>query len=106
MGHGARLTDARAACADVSSNACEPFLAEAVAVTDVFHWQAKVVPGQAGFAVVFQSGQQERCTEKWFGSLNGQALLHATLGLQDDKDAQNIYWTEALMKTVRSTCHL
>ncbi len=40
LGHLARLSDAQNACRDIDSKACEPFLAEAVAIADLLHEQS------------------------------------------------------------------
>ena len=67
-GHLATLFDAQAACTDIDSSKCEPFVAEAVAVADVFNEIAKP---EGGFAIVFHTMIQENCSNSWLQSING-----------------------------------
>jgi hypothetical protein len=64
-GHHTRLSDAQNACTNMDSLECEPFFAEAVGVSDVFHEIANPVDGgRKNFTVVFENMSQENCSEK------------------------------------------
>jgi hypothetical protein len=100
------LFDAQVACTDMLSPECEPFLAEAVAVADVFAAIARPSGASGNFTVVFRSMTQENCSENWLRSMNGQSLMHATLSLPEDGEAaKNIYFTNALIRASRQLCH-
>jgi hypothetical protein len=83
---------------------CQPFLAEAVAVADVFGEIAKL-EGE-GVTVAFENMRQDNCSKNWFQSLNGESLLHSTLGLPVSNDrAKNLNFTKALVIASRERCH-
>jgi hypothetical protein len=105
-GHLTTLFDAQVACTDMLSPECEPFLAEAVAVADVFQAIALGHVESGNFTVVFRNMNQENCSQNWLRSMNGQGLMHVTLALPiDSDDAKNIYFTDALMRASRQLCH-
>lgn len=105
-GHLATLFDAQIACTDSSSRACEPFLAEAVAVADVPTEIARPDDKRTSVTVTFHSMDQQQCSQNWLRSMNGLSLLHLALGLPIDmKDAKEVYWSEALMRASRQLCH-
>jgi hypothetical protein len=106
-GHLATLNEARIACSDTHSKACEPFLAEAVAVADVMKELSFVdKDAKEDFVVVpFPHGNLTHCSENWLKSINGLGLLHATLGSGAFDENKNTYWTQALMQVSRQLCH-
>jgi hypothetical protein len=103
-GHLTTLFDAQVACTKTDSPECEPFLAEAVAVADVFGEIAKLEG--AGWAVVFHSMTQENCSQSWMQFMNGESLLHSALALPVSIErAKNVYFTQALIRVSRNLCH-
>jgi hypothetical protein len=103
-GHLTTFFDAQAACANMYSPECQPFLAEAVAVADVF--QAIAKPEGTGITVAFENMRQENCSENWLQSMNGESLLHSALGLPVNSErAKNLYFSRALMMASRHLCH-
>jgi hypothetical protein len=103
--HHTKLFDARHACQNPDSLECEPFLAAAVAVAEVFSEIAK--PDEKGDLIVnFPDAVQERCSSNWRQHMNGQTLLHSALALPlDSESARNIYFIRALMSASRELCH-
>jgi hypothetical protein len=99
-GHHTRLSDAQSACTNIDSLECEPFFAEAVAVSDVFHEIANPVDaGRKNFTVVFENMSHENCSENWLRSMNGQILLHSALGLPvSSESAKSINFVSALIR--------
>jgi hypothetical protein len=85
LGHLARLDYAKAACRDLSSQACEPYLAEAVGIVDYIRWE------EAG-------GDREYCDK-----LNGQDVTRFAL-IMDEK--LFFYWSQAVIAATRSICKL
>lgn len=105
-GHLATLFDAQIACTNTDSRACEPFLAEAVAIADVLTEIARLDDKGTSVTVTFHSMDQQQCSLNWFRSLNGQSLLHSALGLPIGvQDAKEVYWSAALMRASRQLCH-
>ena len=104
-GHHTNLFDAQNACTNTDSLECEPFLAAAIAVAEVFSEIAK--PDEKGDLVVtFPDAVQERCSSNWRQHMNGQTLLHSALALPvDSESAKNIYFVRALMRASRQLCH-
>ena len=104
-GHHTKLFDAQNACTNPDSLECEPFLAAAVAVAEVFSAIAK--PDEKGDLIVtFPDAVQERCSSSWRQHMNGQTLLHSALALPaDSESAKNIYFVSALMRASRQLCH-
>jgi hypothetical protein len=106
-GHHTQLFDAQNACTNIDSLECEPFLATAVAVSDVFHEIAN--PPDAGgknFTVVFENMSEENCSQNWRRSMNGPILLHSALGLPvSSESAKSIYFVSALIRAARQLCH-
>jgi hypothetical protein len=108
-GHLSTLFDAQVACTNSDSVECEPFLAEAVAVAEVLTEIAKV-PGldEKGMdvTVTFHNMNQQKCSQNWFQSMNGQSLMHSALGLSVDiQSAKSIYWVAALLRASQQLCH-
>jgi len=103
-GHHTKLFDARDACKNTDSLECEPFLAAAVAVADVFSEIAK--PDEKGnFIVTFPDGE-ERCSSYFRQRMNGPSLLYRALALTAGSDsAENIYFVSALMRASQQLCH-
>ena len=104
-GHHTKLFDARNACKNTDSPECEPFLAAAVAVAEVFSEIAK--PDEKGdFIVAFPDAVQERCSANFRQRMNGQNLLSSVLALPMGSDsAENIYFVRALMRASQQLCH-
>ena len=104
MGHLATLSDALLACTNTESRACEPYLAEAVAIGDLLKRIAKPTD-EDDVIVVFNSMNQTKCTVNWFRSLNGQSLLLSALGLSVGfAEKKHIYWTDAIVRASRQLC--
>jgi hypothetical protein len=106
-GHLSTLFDAQVSCTNTDSLECEPFLAEAVAVAEVLQEIAKppeLYEKETDFTITFDSMRQQKCSQNWFQSLNGQSLLHSALGLSVDSP-ERIYWVAALMRASRQLCH-
>src|SRR6516164_2904273 len=103
--HHTKLFDARHACQNTDSLECEPFLAAAVAVADVFSEIAK--PDEKGDLIVtFPDAVQERCSANFRQLMNGQTLLYRALALTEGSDsAENIYWVSALIRVSQQLCH-
>jgi hypothetical protein len=104
-GHHTKLFDAQNACTNTDSMECEPFLAAAMAVAEVFSEIAK--PDEKGDLIVtFRDAVQERCSSNWRQHMNGQTLLHSALALPVSSDsAKSIYFVNALMRASRELCH-
>ena len=104
-GHHTKLFDAQNACKNTDSLECEPFLAAAVAVADVFSEIAK--PDEKGDLIVaFPDAVQERCSANFRQRMNGQTLLYSALAHPVGSDsAENIYWVSALMRASQQLCH-
>jgi hypothetical protein len=104
-GHHTKLFDARNACKNTDSLECEPFLAAAVAVAEVFSEIAK--PDEKGDLIVaFPDAVQERCSANFRQRMNGPTLLSSVLALPVGSDsAENIYFVSALMRASRQLCH-
>jgi hypothetical protein len=104
-GHHTKLFDAQNACTNTDSLECEPFLAAAVAVAEVFSEIAK--PDEKGdFIVTFPDAVQERCSSNFRQRMNGPTLLSSALALSVGSDsAENIYFVSALMRASRQLCH-
>ena len=104
-GHHTKLFDARHACQNTDSLECEPFLAAAVAVAEVFSEIAK--PDEKGDLIVtFPHAVQERCSANFRQRMNGQNLLSSVLALPVGSDsAENIYFVRALMRASQQLCH-
>jgi hypothetical protein len=103
-GHHTKLFDAQNACTNIDSLECEPFLAAAMAVAEVFSEIAK--PDEKGDVIVtFRDAVQERCSYNW-RHMTGQTLLHSALALPVSSDsAKSIYFVSALMRASRELCH-
>ena len=102
-GHHTKLFDAQNACTNTDSAECEPFLAAAVAVAEVFSEIAK--PDEKGdLTVTFRNGVQERCSHKWRENMTGRTLLHSALAVSSDS-AKSIDFGNALMRATRELCH-
>jgi hypothetical protein len=103
-GHHTKLLDAQNACKDTYSLECEPFLAAAVAVAEVFSEIAK--PDEKGDLIVaFPGAVEERCSSNFHQRMNGQTLLYSVLALPVGSGAENIYFVSALMRASRQLCH-
>jgi hypothetical protein len=104
-GHHTKLFDARNACKNTDSLECEPFLAAAVAVAEVFSEIAK--PDEKGDLIVaFPGADQERCSANFRQRMNGPTLLSSVLALPVGSDsAENIYFVSALMRASQQLCH-
>jgi hypothetical protein len=103
MGHLAQVKQARLACRNLDSNACQPFLAQAVAVADVIHLQASA-KDLSVWPVVWLVPVGNKGVRQCHNSilqLSGEALLQASLG-RTDLD-ENQYWSEALFVTAVNT---
>lgn len=105
LGHLAQVKQARLACRNMDSNACQPFLAQAVTVADVIHIQATVKYPTANsmvWLVPVGNSAVRKCRESIL-QISGESLLQATLGRTDLDDNQ--YWSAALFATaVNSNC--
>ena len=103
-GHHTKLFDAQIACENTDSTECEPFLAAAVAVADVFSEIAK--PDEKGDLIVaFPNAVQERCSANFRQRMNGPTLLYSALAHPVGSDsAENIYWVSALMRASQQLC--
>ena len=102
-GHHTKLFDAQNACTNTYSVECEPFLAAAVAVAEVFSEIAK--PDEKGdLTVTFRNGVQERCSHKWRENMTGRTLLHSALAVSSDS-AKSIDFVNALTRASRELCH-
>jgi hypothetical protein len=102
-GHHTKLSDAQNACTNIDSLECEPFLAAATAVAEVFSEIAK--PDEKGDVIVTFPEVQERCSHNW-RHMTGQTLLHSALVLPVSSDnAKSIYFVNALMRASRELCH-
>jgi hypothetical protein len=104
-GHHTKLFDAQDACKNTYSLECEPFLAAAVAVAEVFSEIAK--PDEKGDLIVtFPGAVQERCSSNFRQRMNGPTLLYSALALTVGSDsAENIYFVSALMRAAQRLCH-
>ncbi len=105
MGHLANLSDAQNACRDIDSNACEPFLAEAVAIADLLHEQSKVAKVGGEDKAFLPGGLMSvwACDLSVHDRLNGQSLLHLALALSAP-DSESLYWTQALRAAALQQC--
>lgn len=103
-GHSATLSDAQNACRDIDSAACEPYLAEAVAIADLLNEQAKIerFGGEEQILLPGATMSQWTC-DLSHGRLNGQSLLHIALASQP-LDAKGRYWTQALHAAALQQC--
>jgi hypothetical protein len=105
-GHLTTLFDAQVACTDMFSLECQPFLAEAVAIAEMFSEIAKSDEKGDTFTVPFRGMRQEECSQNWRQYMNGQSLLHSALALPEASErAKNIYFVSALMRASRELCH-
>ena len=103
-GHHTKLFDAQDACKHTDSLGCEPFLAAAVAVAEVFSEIAK--PEEKGDLIVTFPDTVERCSSNFRQRMNGPTLLSSALALSVGSDsAENIYFVSALMRASRQLCH-
>ena len=103
-GHHTKLFDAQKACTNTDSMECEPFLAAAVAVAEVFSEIAK--PDEKGDLIVTFPDTVERCSSNFRRRMNGPTLLSSALALSVGSDsAENIYFVSALMRASRRLCH-
>ena len=103
-GHHTKLFDAQNACTNTDSMECEPFLAAAVAVAEVFSEIAK--PDEKGDLIVTFPDTVERCSSNFRQRMNGPTLLSSALALSVGSDsAENIYFVSALMRASRQLCH-
>ena len=104
-GHHTKLFDAQNACKNTDSPECEPFLAAAVAVADVFSEIAK--PDEKGDLIVtFPDAVQERCSANFRQRMNGPTLIYSALAHPVGSDsAENIYWVSALIRVSQELCH-
>jgi hypothetical protein len=103
-GHHTKLFDAQDACKNTHSLECEPFLAAAVAVAEVFSEIAK--PDEKGDLIVTFPDTVERCSSNFRQRMNGPTLLGSALALSVGSDsAENIYFVSALMRASRQLCH-
>jgi len=103
-GHHTKLFDAQDACKNTDSLECEPFLAAAVAVAEVFSEIAK--PDEKGDLIVTFPDTVERCSSNFRRRMNGKTLLSSALALSVGRDsAENIYFVSALMRASRQLCH-
>ena len=104
-GHHTKLFDAQSACTNTDSVECEPFLAAAVAVAEVFSEIAK--PDEKGDLIVtFRDAVQERCSSNWRQHMNGRTLLHSALALPVSSDsAKSTYFVNALVRASLQLCH-
>ena len=96
---------AQDACKNTDSLECEPFLAAAVAVADVFSEIAK--PDEKGDLIVaFPDAVQERCSANFRQRMNGPTLLSSVPALPVGSDsAENIYFVSALTRASQQLCH-
>jgi len=99
-GHFATVQDARIACRDINSDSCLPYLAQAVAVADIFSDQARL--GRGGVDEIPGGGISIWvCDPDVLGKdLNGENLLHLALASNFDPP----YWDHALFLTVLHLC--
>ena len=103
-GHLATLQDAEAACIDWSSDSCLPYLAEAVAVADVFHAQIYYDSKQYAWTMPGSNGSTLVCADIEIAELNGQSLLHLALAV-DPADLHGDHrWTSALLFSALHLC--
>jgi len=104
-GHHTKLFDAQDACKNTDSLECEPFLAAAVAVAEVFSEIAK--PDEKGDLIVTFPDTVERCSSNFRHRMNGPTLLSSALALSVGQrdSAENIYFVSALMRASRQLCH-
>ncbi len=105
MGHLARLSDAQIACRDIDSDACQPFLAEAVAIADLLHEQSNIVRvgGEDKALMPGYSMSILTCDLSIYDRLNGQSLLHLALAFSPP-DPKSLYWTQALRAAALQPC--
>jgi hypothetical protein len=109
MGHLARLSSAKVACRNTDSRACQPFLAEAVALANLINklayldMDASKAHSPTPWKLAAPNGHTLSCTDALLQQMNGESLLHATLA-QDFRDyqgkADDMYWTDALYSVV------
>jgi hypothetical protein len=108
MGHLARLQDAQAACRNLDSAACLPYLAEAVAIASLLEDQAYPIKDHGkftdDFAVPFYAGSRRRCPRSWVAGLNGESLLHQALAIESDGSVESFYWSKALLAAAQQGC--
>jgi hypothetical protein len=81
LGHEARLKDAKIACEDMRSAACQPYLAEAVGIVDYINWK----------------DPDRRCDK-----MNGFDVTRLALIL----DEEFFYWTRAVIAATNNICKL
>jgi hypothetical protein len=101
QGHVATLQDARIACPDIDSDACLPYLAQAVAVADTLTDQAKYDSTRDVFEIPGGGGSIWICDPSVLSEqFNGESLLHLAL-------AANLtipYWDHALFISALHLC--
>jgi hypothetical protein len=102
LGHLTQVKQARLACRNLDSNACVPFLAQAVTVADIIHQQVTLSADLTIWLVPVGNGSVRKCHEG-IVQMSGESLLQATLGRTNLDDNQ--YWSAALFATaVNSNC--
>lgn len=108
LGYAARVSDAQVACSNIDSQACEPYLAEALGVSATLQESAGAHAGRDWIGIAFHNGHIEHCTAKWYQSLNGLALLQYALARASTNDLatnRNTYWIDALIAAAQRLCH-
>ncbi len=104
-GHLARLFDAEEACRDIDSQACEPYLAAAVAIADLLYEQAKPDRARAEEIFLLPGGAMSvwECGLEPFKRLNGRSLTYMAIALSAP-EPKNLYWTQALLGAALKDC--
>jgi hypothetical protein len=104
QGIHARFRDAQVACQNINSRACEPYLAEAVAVGEILQDQAVVKDVSPGHRIVQLPGSKGVmmvCGNGVLSKLNGLTLLHTAFVIDAAPDA---YWDIVLFRAVLFLC--
>ncbi|MGF6637284.1 hypothetical protein OKW39_004500 [Paraburkholderia sp. MM6662-R1] len=101
-GHLATLSEAQLVCRNFDSSSCIPFLAEAVAVSDVLTSQADVHGDRSSVYLPGPNGSSVKCGDGFsLTDLNGEALTHAALTRDP---AVNFYWSNAVFVAALDLC--
>lgn len=101
-GHVATLSEAQLVCRNLDSPSCIPFLAEAVAVSDVLTAQADVGRDKSSVYLPGPDGASVKCGEGFaLTDLNGESLTHAALTRDP---AVNFYWSNAVFVAALDLC--
>jgi hypothetical protein len=86
-GHHTKLFDAQNACTNTDSMECEPFLAAAMAVAEVFSEIAK--PDEKGDLIVtFRDAVQERCSSNWATHERANSTTFGTRAPREQRQRQ------------------